>query len=222
MQLISYLRVSTSKQSESRLGLEAQQQAVKNFLNTQPQAKLLDEYIEIESGRKNKRPILEQAINHCHLTNSTLLIAKLDRLSRDVHFLTGLMKENVRFIACDNPQANELTVQLLSVVAADEVRNCSLRTKAALQAAKARGVVLGNPYLDLVRNTDTTNAREQFKSNTKKFYQRIHPVIASLQEKGFISYRSIATELNRLGFQSRQGKNFFGSTVKTIIQNPPP
>lgn len=222
MKYLSYLRVSTAKQGESALGLEAQQQAVKEYLATQHHSEILSEYIEIESGKNNKRPILEQAINHCHLTNATLLIAKLDRLSRDVHFLTGLMKENIRFIACDNPQANELTVQLLSVVAADEVRRCSIRTKAALKAAKARGVVLGNPNLDLVRNTDTTNARAQFKANTTKFYQRIYPVISDLQAKGFISYRSIAKELNKLGFQSRQGKSFFGSTVKQIIEQTTP
>ncbi|TRX53468.1 recombinase family protein [Thalassomonas sp. M1454] len=217
MNYVSYLRVSTIKQGESGLGLEAQKHSVKTFIGSQDQATLLEEYVEIESGKKSDRKVLDAAIRHCKLTNSILLIAKLDRLTRDLHFLTGLMKEKIKFIACDNPHANELTVQLLAVVAENEARQVSVRTKAALAAAKARGVILGNPNLDEVRCTDTTNARKTFIENTQIFYEHIYPVITDIQGRGIVSYRGIARELNRLGFKSRRGAGFTDVVVKKIV-----
>jgi DNA invertase Pin-like site-specific DNA recombinase len=139
---VSYLRVSTASQGKSGLGLEAQREAVTQYLNG-GDWDLIEEVIEVESGRKNQRPALQKAIRLCNAIDATLVVAKFDRLSRDAHFLLGLKKSGVRFVAADNPDANELTVGILAIVAENEARAISHRTKVALEAAKARGQVLG-------------------------------------------------------------------------------
>src|SRR5262245_3881214 len=136
---ISYLRVSTKRQGQSGLGLEAQRAAVAHY-------KPVAEYVEIESGKDDaNRPALQAALNACKVYGATLVIAKLDRLSRDAHFLLGLQKSEVKFIAADMPEANELIVGIMAVVAQAERRMISERTKAALAAAKAQGKRVGNP-----------------------------------------------------------------------------
>ena len=118
---IAYYRVSTAKQGASGLGLEAQQQAVRDYLNG-GQWTLLDEFVEVESGKKSDRPELAKALNTAKLTGATLIVAKLDRLARSVAFLAGLMESSVKFVAVDNPNANDLTVHILAAVAQDEGR----------------------------------------------------------------------------------------------------
>src|SRR5215469_12967356 len=140
---VSYLRVSTDKQAKSGLGLEAQRKAVEDYLNG-GKWKLVKELVEVESGkREDNRPMLAQAMAACRLHKATLVIAKLDRLSRDAHFLLGLDKAGVDFVAADMPSANRMTVGIMAVVAEEERRMIAARTKAALAAAKARGVILG-------------------------------------------------------------------------------
>ena len=144
---VSYLRVSTKRQGESGLGLEAQRKAVSDFLNG-GNWKLVEELVEVESGKHDhNRPALHKALEACKVYGATLVIAKLDRLSRDAHFLLGLQKAGVKFVAADMPEANEMVVGIMALVAQAERRMISERTKAALQAAKARGVKLGNPPL---------------------------------------------------------------------------
>lgn len=139
---VAYLRVSTDKQGRSGLGMEAQQAAIDAFLA--PGDRLLSPpFVEVESGRKAARPQLEAALALCRKRRATLLVAKLDRLARDAHFLLGLQKAGVEFVACDMPSANRLTVGIMALVAEEEARAISARTKAALAAAKARGVKLG-------------------------------------------------------------------------------
>jgi DNA invertase Pin-like site-specific DNA recombinase len=136
---IAYYRVSTDKQGESGLGLEAQQMAVERFLNGKP-----DAYeVEMESGKRADRPALQRALAKCKATGARLIVAKLDRLARNCGFICSLLDSNVDFVCCDNPTANRLTVQILAAVAGDEARRISERTKAALAAAKARGQTLG-------------------------------------------------------------------------------
>jgi len=142
---VSYLRVSTKRQGESGLGLEAQRKAVSDFLNG-GNWQLVEELVEVESGKHDhNRPALHKALEACKVYGATLVIAKLDRLSRDAHFLLGLQKAGVKFVAADMPEANEMVVGIMALVAQAERRMISERTKAALQAAKARGVKLGNP-----------------------------------------------------------------------------
>src|SRR5215207_6050100 len=137
----AYLRVSTARQGQSGLGLEAQRQSVAEHVNGH--GVLLAEYVEIESGRRSDRPQLSAALAHARATGATLIVAKLDRLARNVAFIAALMDAGVEFVACDMPMANRLTVHVLAAVAEHEAAMISARTKAALTAAKARGVKLG-------------------------------------------------------------------------------
>lgn len=139
---IGYVRVSTDRQGRSGLGLEAQREAINRHLH--PGDRLLTPlHVEVESGRRNDRPELAKALERCRATGAVLLIAKLDRLARDAHFLLGLEKAGVEFVACDMPHANRLTIGIMALVAEEEARATSARTKAALAAAKARGTRLG-------------------------------------------------------------------------------
>src|ERR1700684_861749 len=139
---VAYCRVSTAKQGASGLGLEAQQEAVRSYLNG-GRWKMVDEVTEVESGKRNDRPALAGAFFPCRISKRTLIIAKLDRLARNVNFISNLMESGVEFTAVDFPQANRLTVHILAAVAEHEAAMISTRTKAALQAARARGVIFG-------------------------------------------------------------------------------
>ncbi len=143
--IVTYLRVSTARQGQSGLGIEAQRAAVLAFLNG-GDWKILREFVEIESGKRNDRVELAKAITLARVHGAKLVIAKLDRLSRDAHFLLGLEKAGVDFVCADMPNANRLTVGIMAMVAEEERRMISSRTKAALQAAKARGVALGGNH----------------------------------------------------------------------------
>ncbi len=142
MKIIAYYRVSTKQQGESGLGLEGQVATVAAYARGQG-AEVLKTYREVESGKRADRPELAKALAHARRSRATLVIAKLDRLARNVHFLSGLMESNVDFIACDNPHANKLTIHILAAVAEDEAKRISERTRAALAAYKARGGRLG-------------------------------------------------------------------------------
>src|SRR5271170_1318580 len=139
---VSYLRVSTVRQGISGLGLEAQRESVASYLKGGHWS-LVREVVEIESGKRNDRPAIAEALRLCRLHGATLVIAKLDRLARNVHFVSSLMESGVEFVAVDFPQANRLTIHILAAVAEHEAKAISERTKAALAAAKARGVKLG-------------------------------------------------------------------------------
>ena len=139
MKYVAYYRVSTARQGQSGLGLEAQQSAVESFCEP------IESFTEVESGKLKQRPELMRAIAACKRHKAILVVAKLDRVARNVAFVSTLMESGVEFIACDNPNANRLTIHILAAVAEDEASRISERTKAALAAAKRRGVVLGNP-----------------------------------------------------------------------------
>ena len=153
---VAYYRVSTAGQGESGLGLEAQQMAVTAYLAASPNAELVAEFTEIESGKKKNRPELAEAVKLCKRHKATLIIAKLDRLARNVHFISGLMEANVNFVACDNPHANRLMIHLLAAFAEHEREQISIRTKDGLKAAKARGVVLGATGKERARENRAT------------------------------------------------------------------
>src|SRR5262245_32439937 len=143
VKIIAYYRVSTRKQGQSGLGLEGQQHEVQTFAQRNG-ASIVATYKEVESGRKSARPELQKALAHAKRSKAVLVAAKLDRLSRNVAFLSALMESKVEFVCCDNPHATPLTIHILAAVAEDEAKRISARTKAALAAAKRRGVVLGS------------------------------------------------------------------------------
>jgi DNA invertase Pin-like site-specific DNA recombinase len=208
---ISYLRVSTGRQGKSGLGLEAQRKAVADFLNG-GSWQLVKEFVEVESGKRIDRPVLADAIKACRLYGAKLLIAKIDRLSRDAHFLLGLEKAGVDFIAADMPNANRLTVGIMAMVAEEERRMISARTKAALAAAKKRGVKLGGYRGAKITRAIRTAGNE---ANLRIAVQRaadVGPTIADLQASGATSLRAIAAGLNERGIPTARGAGTWSAT----------
>jgi DNA invertase Pin-like site-specific DNA recombinase len=208
---ISYLRVSTDRQGKSGLGLEAQRAAVTDFLNG-GRWKLVKEFVEVESGKRADRPQLDAALKACRLHGAKLVIAKMDRLSRNAHFLLGLEEAGIDFVAADNSTANRLTVGIMAMVAEEEGRQISARTKAALQAAKARGTKLGGRRLSKTDGQPVTITAEMRAAGIAARQQRstsravdIAPTIKSLQAAGATSLRAIAAALNEQGIPTARG-----------------
>ena len=218
---ISYLRVSTARQGASGLGLEAQREAVSRYLNGGSWT-LVQEVMEVESGKRNDRPAIAEALRLCRLHKATLVIAKLDRLARNVHFISSLMESGVDFVACDFPEANRLTVHILAAVAEHEAAMISARTKAALQAAKVRGVRLGGQRGSLERmasmaakgNRASATARRD-SAITRR--QDLQHVIAGITLEGVQSLRGIATKMNDAGMGTARGGRWTATQVARVI-----
>ncbi|QTI78337.1 recombinase family protein [Roseomonas marmotae] len=220
---VPYLRVSTDRQGRSGLGLEAQQAAIAAFIAQTPGAHLLDPpYIEVESGRKDDRPELAAAMERCRKTGATLLIAKLDRLARDAHFLLGLQKAGVEFVAADMPHATRLTIGILAVVAEEEARMISARTKAALAAAKARGVKLGGvrpgqrlPDAEVsaqARKAGTATLQMRAERKSRQTGRRIAAWVAQGE-----SLAGIARALNEAGERAHRGGLWTATAVRRAL-----
>jgi DNA invertase Pin-like site-specific DNA recombinase len=218
---ISYLRVSTARQGASGLGLEAQREAVSRYLNG-GHWQLVQEIVEVESGKRNDRPAIAEALRLCRLHKATLVIAKLDRLARNVHFISSLMESGVDFVACDFPEANRLTVHILAAVAEHEAAMISARTKAALAAAKARGVALGGQRgsLDRMASMAAKGTRVSATVRQETASKRradLLPVIAEIKEKGAVSLRQIANGLNALGLTTAWGRQWTSAQVHRLV-----
>ena len=214
---ISYLRVSTDKQGRNGLGMEAQRQAVENYLNG-GSWELLEEYVEVESGKRDDRPQLQKALHHAKVTGAMLIIAKLDRLSRDAHFLLGLQKAGVRFVAADMPEANETMVGFMAIMAQHEREMISRRTKEALAAAKARGVKLGNPNgAACLRGLGNGAAVAVVRENTVKRTEDLRPVVDDIQAAGTTSVRGLAHELNRRGILTPRGGQWHPTSAARLL-----
>lgn len=191
---VAYYRVSTQAQGASGLGLDAQRAAVAAFVNGGCW-QLIDEFTEVESGKRDdNRPQLAAAFDRCRRTGARLVIAKLDRLSRDAHFLLGLEKAGVDFVCADMPEANRLTIGLLAVVAQHEREMISARTKAALGAAKARGVKLGGRHSDFI--PDWRPARAAKTAHVDARARELTPLIAELRAAGHTTLQQLADALN--------------------------
>ena len=215
---VSYYRVSTQQQGRSGLGLEAQKKAVMDYLNG-GNWELIEEYIEIESGKNNDRPKLNEALERCRLTGSTLVIAKLDRLSRDAHFLLGLQKSEVDFVCCDMPDANKMTIQIMAVMAQHEREAISKRTKEALAAAKARGVKLGNPNgADNFSDDSYKLGVKAIKSNADIRAEGLRVTMQGIMEAGTTSFSGIAKELNAQKIKTARGGKWHPSSVKRLLE----
>jgi DNA invertase Pin-like site-specific DNA recombinase len=202
---ISYYRVSTQRQNISGLGLEAQKSEVNNFLRSTDS--LICEYQEAESGKNNHRPQLLKAIMHCKEVDATLLIAKLDRLSRNAAFIFTLKDSNVKFKCVDMPEANSLTIGIMAVLAQEEREMISLRTKKALHELKKKGVTLGSPQnlTDKARKKGTATIKRNALRNENN--RRATSVIVLLRNEKS-SFQKIADKLNEDGFKTRRGCSF--------------
>ena len=214
MSHIAYHRVSTTQQGKSGLGLKAQQAAVAAFTGSETIA----EYIEVESGRKADRPQLAAAIAHCRRTNSTLVIAKLDRLARNVAFVANLMESGVEFVAADNPNANRLTIHILAAVAEEEARAISTRTKAALAAAKASGTKLGTPsnLKPEHRRKGSLLGAAAMKTKAKRACAHIITAMAAMRAAGS-SLQQIADHLNARGETTQRGSQWSRTQVSRAL-----
>ncbi|SDG08184.1 recombinase family protein [Sulfitobacter delicatus] len=215
---VAYERVSTARQGRSGLGLAAQRKAIDDFMAVR-NAAVIDRFTEVESGRRNDRPELEKALQRARLTGATLVIAKLDRLSRNAAFLLTLRDSGVAFLACDMPEANDLTVGIMALVAQQEREAISRRTKEALAAAKARGVRLGNPNgaAALRRAGKGGEAlRAAVAANADAFAADLAPVVEAIRAEGHTTLRAIAEELNRQGIRTRRGRCWHVSTVRNL------
>jgi DNA invertase Pin-like site-specific DNA recombinase len=197
---VAYYRVSTDRQGRSGLGLEAQQSSVRNYLNG-GEWELIGEFTEIESGKHENRPELVKALEVCRRQKARLVIAKLDRLSRNLAFIATLMDSGVEFLAVDNPHANKLTIHILAAVAQHEREMISERTRSALQAAKARGKKLGNPK---VREAGVLG-NIVIKDTAMRFAANVLPVIREIQAAGAKSNAAIAAKLNERRVPTARG-----------------
>lgn len=214
---IAYYRVSTTKQGISGLGLEAQRHAVEQHLS--PGDRIIAEFTEVESGNRKDRPQLSLAIDRAKLTGAKLLVAKLDRLARNLHFITTLMQTKVRFVAADMPDANDLTVHILAAVAEAEAKMISDRTKAALAAAKARGQRLGNDGSNLGNYREGALKSAAIRSaNAGEHARCVSKLIEEARDAGSSSLRSIASYLNERSIMSPRGGSWSAASVSRVVQ----
>ena len=219
MKIVSYLRVSTVKQGQSGLGLEAQAAAIDAYVEHR-RARILGRFVEVESGKHNDRPELVKALHLAKVTGATLVIAKLDRLSRNAAFLLALQDSGVKFVAADMPEANELTVGIMALVAQQEREAISRRTKEALRAAKARGRRLGNPNgAEALRRAQRGNAAgvEAIKRQADRHAENLRPVIDALAKDHIASLGAIATALNDRGMLTPRGGRWHKSSVQNLL-----
>lgn len=216
MKYIAYYRVSTQKQGKSGLGLDAQKKMVADFVSLHG-GEVVAEYTEVESGKRDDRPELTKAIRHSSLVGGRLLVGKLDRLSRDLHFLTSLQKSRVDFVVSDMPGCDNFTINIYGSLAQRERELIASRTKAGLAAAKARGVRLGTNNLNPELVKDASEKGVQVcRQNADEFAARVRPTIEALLTKG-MSLRRVATELNSLGVKTARGGVWTATTVKNIL-----
>jgi len=202
---VAYYRVSTDKQGRSGLGLEAQRVAVEAHV-AGARGAVYAEFLEVESGRKRDRPQLAAALTAARVHRAVLVIAKLDRLARNVHFVSGLMESGVEFVAADMPTVNRLTVHILAAVAEEEARMISARTKAALTAAKARGVRLGNPNLLAGSPAQARAANAVRISWAQARAADVLPFIEQARRAGAITLQQLANALAARGIPTPSGR----------------
>jgi len=216
LKYVSYLRVSTQKQGASGLGLEAQRSSVRAFVRDDDI--VLAEYIEVESGKKNDRPQLEAALSHARAAGATLLIAKLDRLARNVAFIANLMEAGVEITAVDLPQANRFMLHIMAAVAEQEARAISERTIAALAAAKARGKQLGWANPSRLDHADAHQASMRSRKHKADAFVDQHGATIAQRRLSGVSFSAIAEEFNRQSIPAPRGGKWWPSTVKTAYE----
>lgn len=205
---VGYIRVSTDRQAASGLGLDAQRTAIEQYAARQGR-EIIEIYVETESGKLKDRPELNAALAHCRKTKATLLIAKLDRLARNVAFVSALMETGTEFVAVDAPFANKLMIHVLSAVAEWEREQISERTKVALAAAKARGVKLG---------TYGAVLGAQKRAEANRFAETIRPAFVDARNAGCITLREYAAHLTASGVPTPNGGRWHASNVSLLLR----
>lgn len=205
---VAYIRCSTDRQASSGLGLEAQQAAIEQYAARQGR-EIIEIYVEAESGKLKDRPQLNAALAHCRRAKATLLIAKLDRLARNVAFVSALMETGTEFVVVDAPFANRLMIHVLAAVAEWEREQISERTKAALAAAKARGVKLGTYGAVL-------GARKRVEAD--RFAETIRPVFIAARNAGCVSLREYVAYLTSAGTPTATGGRWHASNVRLLLK----
>jgi len=213
---VTYVRVSTQRQGRSGLGLAAQHDAVSAFLAAHS-GHVVAEFKEVESGKHNARPQLQSALKRCQQTRATLLVAKLDRLSRNAAFLLGLRDAGVNFVCADMPDANNLTIGVLAAVAEHEREAISARTKASLAAAKARGVRLGNPRLAPGTAATARVARAELKAKAQRFAEGLAETIRERQKNGAATLQALADSLNADEVLTRRATTWTPKAVSRVL-----
>lgn len=216
MKYVAYFRVSTQKQGKSGLGLDAQRKMVTDFVTTNG-GEIVTEFTEIESGKRDDRPELIKAMNHASLVGGRILVGKLDRLSRDLHFITSLQKNRVDFVVSDLPGCDSFTINIYGALAQRERELISSRTKAGLAAAKARGVKLGTNNLkpELVKEASAKGVQVR-QQNADEFAVRVKPVIEAMRAQGK-SLLAVAAELDNIGVKTARGKSWTATAVKNAL-----
>lgn len=211
-QFVAYYRVSTGGQGASGLGLDAQRLAVTNYVRGVG-GQIIGSFEEVESGASSARPKLDEALNLAKSKKAMLVIAKLDRLARNVHFISELLESGVDFVAADMPHANKLTIHIIAAVAEYERDVIAKRTKAALGAAKARGRKLGNPRVSELSMAASLRAQQ----NADEFAKRIAPDLAWLQARGITSPSKIAAALNEKSVRTQRGRRWTPTGVSNVL-----
>lgn len=213
MKYVIYRRVSRQSQGLNGLGMDAQEHLIRQHIARAP-GEIVGEYAEVETGKRNDRPELQKAIAACREHSATLLIAKIDRLARRASFVLGLRDSGIKFTAADMPEANELTIGLLSCLAEHERSQIASRTKQALEAAKRRGTKLGNPRWQQALQSANVRRAER----TQHHAEQLRPVIQEIREKaGVTSLRGVATALTLRGYRTIGGKAFRAQTVANLM-----
>lgn len=212
---VAYYRVSTVKQGRSGLGLDAQRSAVHGYLAGQA-GTVVAEYVEVESGRSKEREQLKQAVNHARVIKARLIIAKLDRLARNVSFTAALMESGVDFVCCDMPHANKFTIHVMAALAEMESEMISARTKAALAEAKRRGVRLGNPRLDEVRGSPEAASHAKAAQATQRALRYRH-FFQDAYDSGANTLQAIADHLNKSGVAPLSSGTWHPASVRRVL-----
>lgn len=215
--IVTYLRVSTDGQGRSGLGLEAQREALARFAAAEG-LDLASEFVEVETGKGadalERRPLLRQALDEARRLKCAIAVAKLDRLSRDVHFISGLMAQRVPFVVAElGPDVDPFVLHLYAALAEKERAMISRRTKDALRAAKARGVVLGNPRLSEAREA----ARASQRAAKARHEANVRPIIDEIKRSGAVTLRAIADALNARGVQTTRGGRWHAGSVARVL-----
>jgi DNA invertase Pin-like site-specific DNA recombinase len=217
VKFVVYLRVSTARQGQSGLGLEAQRAAVQAFVASRNGRIVAPEFVEVESGKVNDRPELQKAIKRCRVTGATLAVAKLDRLSRNAAFLLTLRDSGVSFVACDMPEANTMTVGVMALVAQHEREAISARTKAALQAAKARGQKLGGHRANAIDiSQHQAEAVVAARAAADERLALVADDLRRLKAAG-LSLNAMAQQLNAEGIMSSMGGRWTATAVRRAL-----